>query len=64
MTVTDVVYSLLRTMMTTKSAFKRKKMSTEVDVDWHVEKKCNADRARYMFETSFYCDCDFRQRGP
>ena len=45
--------------MTTKSAVKRKKRSTEVDVDWQVEKKCNAERARYMFEMSIYCDCEF-----
>ena len=45
--------------MTSKRAVKRKKRSTKVDVDWQVEKKCNAERARYMFEMSIYCDCEF-----
>ena len=45
--------------MDTKRAVKRKNSSAEVNVDWHVEKKCNADRARHMFETSLYSDCEF-----
>lgn len=35
-----------------------RRMAT-TNVDWQVEKKCNAERAKYMFETSLYCDCEF-----
>ena len=45
--------------MATKHVVTRKKRLTEVNVDWQVDKKCNADRAKYMFETSLYCDCEF-----
>ena len=29
------------------------------NVDWQVDKKSNSDRAKYLFETSLYCDCEF-----
>ena len=45
--------------MATKHVVTRKKRLTEVNVDWQVDKKCNADRAKYMFETSLYCDYEF-----
>ena len=36
-----------------------RRVTTTSNVDWQVDKKCNADRAKYMFETSLYCDCEF-----
>nr|CAH0102927.1 unnamed protein product [Daphnia galeata] len=29
------------------------------NVDWQVDKKSNSDRAKYLFETALYCDCEF-----
>ncbi|KAK4005709.1 BTB/POZ domain-containing protein 2-like [Daphnia magna] len=29
------------------------------NVDWQVDKKSNSERAKYLFETSLYCDCEF-----
>ena len=29
------------------------------NVDCQVDRKNNSDRAKYLFETAFYCDCEF-----
>lgn len=29
------------------------------NVDWQVDKKSNSERAKYLFETGLYCDCEF-----
>ena len=32
-------------------------------VDWQMEKKTNSERAKNMFDTSLYCDCEFLVGG-
>ena len=34
-------------------------MAANSSIDWQVEKKTNADRAKFLLETSLYCDCQF-----
>ena len=29
------------------------------NVDWQIDKKTNSERAKHMFDTSLYCDCEF-----
>ena len=29
------------------------------NLDWQIDKKSNGERAKHMFDTSLYCDCEF-----
>ena len=33
------------------------------NVDWQIDKKSNSERAKHMFDTSLYCDCEFLVGG-